>query len=245
MNLVELPPDMPLSRYMTLDKFRSLIKEAAIYCRRIDLFQDQFEGRLNAEDQEKRREEMWAFFQKMGMEKDQFDTAEEFMNSHGLWSDQSQGFVSCWYGSDEESDRMWAEYCPEGGVLLKTTVAALRSALPQEPPTIIQPITYVDRETESLKDSDLDVWFVKDNEFVHENEIRLVAHVPPPIKRIDDKHGQLHIPQHYFVPVDLGILIQGIVLSPGLPEDARAGIASVLENAHIATLITESRFEAA
>lgn len=239
MKWIDMPGETPLARYLEPYKFRSLIQEQAIYCRRIDLFLDQFEGRLNEIDRAKRKAKMTAQLNSMGIHED-LDRGFDFLDKHGLWSAQKMAYVSSFFGLDAESNDMWKAYCPEGGVLLRTTHRSLQRAIGSGEDVFIQPITYVDYEKVSLMDLDMDIWFTKDHQFAWEHEVRLVAQRFPRFVRSGGDYATMSFPDHHLVPVNLKHLVEAVVLSPNASTELSLEVAELVRGRGLTAPISRS-----
>ena len=94
----------------------------------------------------------------------------------------------CWFKSVIESAAMWHQY-GNRGIAVKTTVDQLASSFTAGKEINIQEMTYVNRDSQSSdsikqliqKQPDLLLrpFFLKAAEYLHEGEVRLVAHCPP------------------------------------------------------------------
>jgi hypothetical protein len=215
-------------RYLKFDKFRSLLEKRAVWFCNLQKLQDEFEGvppdpilsRMKAHDME-----MKEWFQDE-MRRVQFDemTDRKVADSRALTA------VNCWYLSETESARMWAEYAGAGGVAVRTTVKALSEAFDpcgQEPFPQLGLVKYVDFSTynelelhELHRDFNLD--FLKNQYFQHEQEVRIAT-----LNLWQPQAGGL------YWPARLNTMIHQVVLPPGANAAARARIQALLDAHHL------------
>ncbi len=96
-------------------------------------------------------------------------------------------YISCWHGSEIESEAMWRLYSsgPSHGVAVRTTTSRLSAALPNLPPP--QPVRYIDYPTAAPFADFLTAPFAfKRDAFRHEHEWRIIVHDLPSGGRDED-----------------------------------------------------------
>ena len=137
------PPETPLWRYMTIDKFMSMLNERVLYFPNVYLFNDKYEGSLSKNSLEEVRktnlfdentpiEQDKAFLkQKEHSESplrksDKDIRLEELHSFQTLLKDFSNHlmFCNCWFLKETESHSMWAEYGDKSptSIAIQTTV---------------------------------------------------------------------------------------------------------------------------
>jgi hypothetical protein len=133
--------------------------------------------------------------------------------------------INCWHRADYESDAMWKLYAAESkGVAVCTTPERMRAAIKPfrlRPDYGVEdlwagPVSYYDLMNVRLRHHNNDLYFAKHAAFSWEKEFRLLISlvnalengVDPPVSGIE-------------VDVDLGALIERIVLGPKLVPDER------------------------
>lgn len=189
-------------RYLDLAKFMDLFVKRRIYFRRSDLFDDVFEGmpttpllnyiKASFQDLHKEVPGIWT---------NPIASAEEYLIEF-----RQCNFINSWYLSDYESAAMWTLYSKIGsGIAIRSTVERLRDAIPAD--VYVGKVLYVDYEVANIDSLDdlRSQFFLKRNLFEHEKEIRVLYSM--------DKHN-LEKTGHYIEGVDLGAMIEKIVLSP-------------------------------
>lgn len=138
---------------------------------------------------------------------------------------------NCWHKGEHESDAMWRIYCHDNGVAIRSTVERLRNSLlrPEvqypandlraiglqggiEAKFELAPVQYLADEQPVGEFYSERPWFVKRKAFMHEQELRLC------------------VTNVHFVPVDLGQLIEEIVITPFLPPWAQSAIKDAIES---------------
>jgi hypothetical protein len=131
----------------------------------------------------------------------------------------------CWFQDDLESAGMWSVYGHKG-VAVRTSLNALKSALPSTRSFQVAPMRYVDRRSSSENRFDaegndshliLRPHLLKAIEYKHEKEVRVVAKCPA-------KCGGVLVED-----INWRSLIKGIIISPLLPAQEAAAVKATLE----------------
>jgi hypothetical protein len=143
-------------------------------------------------------------------------------------------YVSCWHMNSRENRAMWECYtkCPES-VAVRTTFEVLRATLPSY--VDMGKVRYIDYASDRLPTMNMFEYIMhKDSFFAFESEVRAVA-FPPAV----DELGRAHFLENrfesesdpglqVFAPtVDLGRLIQGMVLHPDATPAFEAEITAL------------------
>ena len=191
------PPedDAILWRYMSLEKFVSILATRSLFFTRVDKFDDPFEGFKpplltymyesvinNAEDTEK-----------AGLE----SAVKAMENWHKYI------VCNCWHQNKEESMAMWEKYqMRNSGIAIKTTMENLKNSLSDELDVFIGQIKYSSPETyeakytfdyvsASLSDEKpiYFPYFYKRKSFEYEHEVRLIIDTLPLVKDYFNKHA--------------------------------------------------------
>jgi hypothetical protein len=142
---------------------------------------------------------------------------------------------SCWYEGEPESEATWKLYANQHGVAIETTVKQLKASIkggypdawnvqpdpPFEHCYTIAKVKYLDTSKRKLPDFYCDnPWMLKRNSFRYEREIRIFHKVD---HRIFLFNGGAN------VEVDVGTLINRIVISPFLPEQTWVPIGCAIK----------------
>jgi hypothetical protein len=119
---------------------------------------------------------------------------------------QAQFFFNCWHMNDSESDAMWKIYVEgTGGVAIRSTITRLKHCFDKSPQDIsLGRIRYINDEAGHF-DHPLRRYMRKRPAFRHEQEVRLVFY---------DENKQHTGHRGISIPVDVGVLVERIVISP-------------------------------
>jgi len=209
-------------RYMDFWKFEILIKRRSLYLCRLDRLQDQFEGRIS----QQQIIDMNDWLDSVGHPQI-VQTEKEHRQRK-----RKQTFVSCWCMSDHDLDLMWKAYTQETkAVAIQSTIERLERVVDkaiEHWPLDVSAVKYVHHaEGEFIDYMDgLDAVICKDVHFGLDHEIRLI-HWP---------NIQEPIPEETFLPVDLGTLIESIILHPRLDDQLLEKIEILLQECELVGL---------
>jgi hypothetical protein len=222
-------PDAKIWRYLGLAHLLSTLQKGQLHFSRVDTFKDPFEGSLPKAEVEADRE----FYASLGIPKLQPQVARTRAALLRLHA------ACCWHLAEHESEAMWKLYANEG-IAIQSTVGRLLRSLPpatviEEPgltPIYVGVVSYIDYAkdiTRPMLGADgTPRWnntyiplMHKRKSFEHEHELRAI------LTAIGDGHEVLGdgsqvlrtaIPQEgCHVPVDIGQLVEQIVVSPNMP----------------------------
>lgn len=198
--------DVVIWRYMTVEKYLSLLTTSKLFLCRLDNFEDPWEG-------------AWpkAFLQGLlnELKKDGVDGGN-LQSAHKKWL-----FVSCWHANEYESAAMWDLYSTKSsGVAVRTTVGALKKSVISSQNYTIGQVDYLDVESDprSLEFNMLVPAFLKRMSFKHENEVRLVRF---DLGTTVNENGENRIgdPSPILdLEVDLNELLVDVYFSPTMPR---------------------------
>lgn len=213
LNCSEIPDDALIWRYMDLASFLYLLQRSQLALRRVDTFEDHFEGHLprameiKVKDNEPRHKQR------------ETQRALHYMRQHT--------HVVCWNVSDQECYAMWKIYGrEENSVCISTTVHRLKKAIrPVEQNMELVKIHYIDMTSSNIE-SEVKVNNVnfKDISFKYENEVRLLASCidPEELKTysttVHSDSEDFNTPIFQAFDVDLDDLIQDIYVNPNAGE---------------------------
>ena len=200
--------DSTLWRYMSFAKFCSLLEQRALFFSLVGDMEDRYEGfvyPLTPGEQEGQYHHMAPGLLRL------------------LRVIARNSLVSCWTESSHESSLMWETYGSREGVAVRTTFRRLQESLSSdaELPVRFGRVEYVDYHREEISKLGLAPLFHKRMEFRGEREVRAVLPGPPfgeelhpgelpdvPLDSdVDEQRGR-------YIPVNLGILLEEIVLPP-------------------------------
>ncbi|MDX1250857.1 MAG: hypothetical protein IDH49_01115 [Gammaproteobacteria bacterium] len=196
-------------------KFESLLNTRSLYLCRADRLEDRFEGTYS------RRQlvDMEQWIEKVT------DSDEVLNEREARARDRLRTYINCWCVGDTDFDLMWKGYVRKSpGVAVKSTVAALERACDEaieKWPLDISLVNYFDHAGGQWIDyfGTPSIFFWKDLHFSLENEIRIV-HWP----NIADSP-----PENVWLPVQLDVLIEAVVMSPKATEECAAAAKQLLE----------------
>ncbi len=196
-----------LWRYMSIDKFTSILNEKAIFFSRASINSDEFEGSLPICEVE---------------ERDRNGKRKEFQFEHLKM--KSNIVLNCWIISNHESIGMWERYLKgKDGIVIQTNTERLFNALKKSENTIYySKVRYIDYNK--------DIWYNefeypydrynfftpfvhKRIEFKEENEFRLFFCANEESRNVDFWEKQKS-ENGLSVPIELNDLIEKIILKP-------------------------------
>ena len=228
-----------LWRYMSFAKFCSLLERKELFFALVGDMEDTYEG-----------------FIYPPTPREQGDPLQraEHLSHELLHLLARQALISCWAESEHESSLMWKVYAGLEGVAIRTTFQRLQESIRSvaELPVTFGRVQYADYGRQEVPRFGFARLFHKKREYRGEDEVRAVLPGPPCDKWLEG--SQLEIPnipldpdvaeqRGRYVPVNLGILVEEIVL----PPDSKPWFADVVESATnsspVKTRITRSSIE--
>jgi hypothetical protein len=237
--MIPVPEAAAVWRYMSLDKYESLLKTSSLFFCRSDKFSDPFEGSIPRKESEfKLTEQRYAdaFF---GHEYDEVAARKRVEQSSKVQKDDKVfTMVNCWHINNIENDGMWQLYLKDNeGIAIRSTMERLTIALkPAKEEIYISKIRYLDYDN--------DIWYHaeeyprrgynfltavihKRKEFEHEKELRLFHQVPFDHKLRekywDGQPNKIGI----FVEVDIVTLVEGVHFAPTADDKTKNAIAEI------------------
>ena len=213
--------DEELWRYFRPARFLSLLDTQTLYFASANQFADNFEGAVAVQ-----------------MERGSVDPryAEERGAEEAFRELKRLTKISCWHIAAYESDAMWKLYAEENkGIAIRTTPGRLKAALKPfrlQPQYGVEefwvgPVKYVDLTKVRMKHTGmLDRFFHKHRAFEWEREFRVAISL-----RIAEEFGVQVPADGVAVEVDLGILIESIVIGSQTSPEERANLNEQIERA--------------
>lgn len=201
-NVAEVPDETVIWRYMTVEKYISLLTTSKLFLCRMDKFEDKWEGAWPKRFIKNLSEDL----ERQGFGK--------FNNLHNLHQDIL--FINCWHANEHESAAMWDLYSSKrSGLAIKTTVGALKSSVISEDDFMLGRVEYIDVETDTrtFEYNMIIPAFLKRMSFKHESEIRLVRLATPS----SGNRPPVRYP-YVELDVDLEKLLQEVYVSPLMPQ---------------------------
>lgn len=143
-------------------------------------------------------------------------------------------YVSCWYTGTDESAALWHRTVRGGEfVAIQTTYRDLESAFGRH--LYAGSVRYIDYQTRRIPEgSVLNPFFCKRPIFKHENELRLLLHLP---NEVAPANG-------HYVPATPRRLIKRVMLAPGTEPWVEETLDAVLRRYGISPAIVPSSVDA-
>jgi hypothetical protein len=174
--------DQTVWRYLTFEKFTSLLERSAIWFSRLGALRDKFEGTLPVKPREKvlRRHKEW----EEQMPGPDFKERLREMSDRTINRGGEGTAVNCWFLGEAESSKMWEEYARDGrGVAIRSTIRRLSASLDvrgdYKKLTWLGRVNYVDFDEHDMDmNTAIDsahTAFLKHKKFAFENEVRIVT----------------------------------------------------------------------
>lgn len=226
---IKIEDNAILWRYMSFEKYKSLLTDQALFFCRADKFADpyecsipkkEFDYRLS-EAKFKSEERMFGRFDS----KFDLDLAKKKSEgiSHTHKKIRSATTVNCWHINNNESDAMWQLYLKDNeGIAVKTNKEKLFAAVQGVKENIsISKVRYINYESDiwyHAQDFPVDSYnfltplIHKRIEFAHEKELRLYHHDN---NREKEGYWENHPNQiGELIKIDIGSLIESVVFHP-------------------------------
>lgn len=221
---IEPDPDTVIWRYMSLKKFKLMLKHNALFFCRADIFSDPFEGTIPRKEAEYRERSL-----------NDRQSIESISNLHRKL--KGHFLINCWHINNGENDAMWRLYLKNNhGVAIKTTVKnLLDSFIETEEEINCSKVRYIDYENDiwmppTIKGYTMFTPIIhKRKEFSHENELRIVHQIEYNNRDIDEFWKEQPIEEGKNIPVDLTKLINGVFTAPNSNEIQIKRIKSIIQ----------------
>jgi hypothetical protein len=229
-----------LWRYYDLAKFKSLLRDRALYFAAANQLTDHFEGSITRIDYERRLHAIARIGEMGGYA--QRTISQAFEQLRRLTK------ISCWHLSKHESAAMWQLYIAEGkGVAIRTNIGRLKAALlpfyipeGRDQETInLGRIKYLDCRRDKLRDSSmLARFFCKRRSFAYEREVRAVISL-----RQAEEFGVSIPAEGILVPVRLEKLLMRVHVAPGSVASFSREIADLVRAAGLNVPVLQSSLD--
>ena len=195
-----------LWRYMSFAKFCSLLERRELFFSLVGDMEDRYEG--------------FVFPPSPRDQGDPLHQAEQ-LGSEVLHKIARTALISCWTKADHESALMWEAYAGAEGVAVRATFQDLQESIRSiaEPPVTFGQVEYVDYLQQEVLRFGWAPLFHKRVEYRGEEEVRAVL-PGPPLTIVDSKEPEIRLDPDVteqrgrYIPVDLDILVEEIVVSP-------------------------------
>ncbi|AZH25670.1 hypothetical protein [Haloplanus aerogenes] len=209
---IEISADKTIWRYVSFEKFLSLVNSRAIHFRQAELLSDEYEGEIPPRE----------VIPHPGL--------AELYDANSLIT-----HISSWYIGDSESQEMWDEY-EEADLLIKSDYQSFRDSISIDDEFGVQfvEVDYIDWTDEELglvSEQDgtlsgglLDPFKYKREKFAFESEFRAIATTIGTLSDMEENKGEVDFGEmvdkyrepNIFVRSELDTLIDEIRVSPEL-----------------------------
>jgi hypothetical protein len=214
-----LDENVKIVRFMTIEKFLSVLTSGSLYFARSSELGDEFEGKFPTQMIE-------------NIKKSNEHTSISDMWDQFRVNAQLTTYINCWSMGNEESKIMWEKFTNLNGVAIISTIGRIKASfMNSDIPIYIGPIKYGDEHLLASKTigNEFDYWLWKRKEYQDECEVRCIMNFPlyggqsgtilrkvnqPPVAynwSIIDKN---ETPLGINIEVNLYELIDKIVVSP-------------------------------
>lgn len=232
-------PNTKIWRYMDLTKFLDLILNESLYFRRIDKFEDPYEGYISSSYKTSLRNIMNDFQRDHNISIDKIDKIHKSrLNGQELMPMYT--YANCWYMSDVESAAMWKLYGENNNcIAICSTIHDLNAALVETPNTdgsiYLREIEYVNGSSPSNVNNWINPMLEKRTSFSHENEFRALYVLNKGLvnlssaDHIKEKKENICNSDGILIPVDIKSLINTIYISPTASSNFPNIVKRILE----------------
>lgn len=228
--------DSSIWRYMRIKYFVDLLQRRALYFRRLDRLEDQFEGAFSDDAFEQAAETLVPIARHYGIKHPEgvndLDAALLAMLSseEGM---RASTFVNCWHRNDYESLAMWRLFARDaetkyGGIAIRSRKGRLLQSVNPDrlnPVAIMGDVAYYDRRIEPMPSPCQ--YVCKDRMFSWEREVRIWTYKMP------SEYGVMGFnadhPDGVHLPANLDWLIEEVVLPPGSDEQEYSNVRQLLD----------------
>lgn len=237
---VPTDPDVPLTRYLSGEKFRDLLTRKALFFCRVDKLHDPYEGVLPEANRQ-----LATLFGLRWIEPGSSRAENAFQFKKRILSrGRRHCLVNCWrLGSDETRD-MWSLYAPTPeSVMIVSSFSKLSQSFDASERTIyLSAVYYADAVVTPIDERNFyNAVTRKEPKYTFEQELRAITTALPDAGIAEAYwHDQFETGLH--VSVDLRTLVQGLVLSPEANEGYRVGLAAQVDAAGLDVPIIPSSF---
>ena len=235
----EPEPNTTLWRYMSFAKFCSLLERQELFFALVEDMVDKYEGFI-CHPQPRTPGGRLQQAERLGRE-----VLHEIARS---------ALISCWTEAGHESSLMWNSYAGAEGVAIRTSFHALQESLrliDAELPVTFGKVKYIDYRQQEMPRFGRAPLFHKRWEYRGEDEVRAVLPGPPWEVRLDPDRPHkpvVDIPldsdvaaqRGRYIPLNLGILVKGVVVSPHAAPWFGQLVQSVVDQSPVKASVTLS-----
>lgn len=232
--------EQSLSHYIRRDYFRALLSNSALTFKRLDLYDDQYEGRFPAANATQQATVSHRLATALNIKRDHSAMIASQEIARQYWH------IHCWFGQDSESRMMWERYGDHGhGVCIRSSTSRIRRSLFAPCPHFhLHPgkVTYSDESTPIGTIFSLAPAFRKHPDYRDESEYRLLGSMPPEQLPTDADGYLTPAPELQPFPVSLKDLIAEVLIGPECNIDEINDVFELGQRYLSGIPITGSRF---
>ena len=225
-----------LWRYMSFAKFCSLMERRALFFSLVGDMEDMYEGFIYPPRQDDREDRL---------------QHAEHLGHNVLHKIVRTSLISCWTESAHESSLMWESYAGPEGVAVRTSFQHLQDSISSviEVPVTFGQVKYVDYRQTEVQRFGWAPLYHKRMEYRGEGEVRAVLPGPPFKKQKVDLEFEKWLDQDVaeqrgrYIPVDLDLLVQEVVLSPNTTPWFAQVVQSVVHRSPAQVQVMRSAIE--
>jgi hypothetical protein len=231
-------PSVKIWRYMDFTRFLSLLETGSLWFCRVDLLGDPFEGSTPRGDVD--------YWERMREEKpekiDTLDHDERFFRGMAGYS-RRMSFANCWHANEHESAAMWQQYSRDGAsIAIQSSYIRFRGVL--QPSIQLGLVQYIDYETEAIPHSNIINYCMhKRLSFEHERELRALIWTVGGECPGTPHSGADGKVEGVSVPVDVGSLVERVVVAPNSPIWLEDLVGALLRRYGVKVVLGRSAME--
>lgn len=228
--IVDSDLEKKIWRYMSLDKFESILNSSGLYFASAEQFNDNHEGAITEHEYESRKKSI----SKSSLTEEEKDNYLKSLES-AFRPLREYAKINCWHINEHENVAMWNYYQGKGkGIAIETTLKDLLENIGEYRiqdnyglETInVALVKYIDYVKDSMDDGFgfLTPFLYKRINYAYENEVRLIISL-----RIAVEFAVKIPKEGIIVPFDYKNGIKRIILSPNSDSDYHEKVKSILD----------------
>lgn len=253
------PVAQKLWRYISIEKFRSLIEREALFFCRADKFPDAFEGSLPEKDYQYRPQSQKLMMEALGGKWDIEGNVRALSSLQR--HKRTLTIINCWHHNEHESEAMWNIYLKDNnGVAIQTTCTGLKESLEKTSYEVnVGTVRYLNYKEDVFFDGvefphegyNLTTPFIhKRNYFQFEQEYRAIISLPEPEGAIPYekwkdqwKNEEEEFEDGKLVDIHLNDFLEQVVLAPGADASVREEVVLLLNSKNIQVPVVKSSMD--
>jgi hypothetical protein len=226
-------------RYMDFTKVFSLLHTKTLYFRRVDKFNDPFEGSYSVPTLDETRK----FIEDLHVDTQLF--LKDFPKERSAFVKKIPTFaaINCWHLNEDESVAMWELYKTDYGVAIQSTFKRLKDCFDKtNEPIFLGKVNYIDYEHDTIPENEVLLPFLyKRKYYAHEHEVRAI------LLRLPADGGRVlrsTITHGVNVDVALCVLIENIYVAPNTEKWVVDTVQSAVDHYGLKCKVMPSKLDA-